>query len=58
MKHTIHITLLVAALILTACGQPSVPKPAGYFRIDLPEKQYLRYDSPCSYSIEYTPHIL
>jgi gliding motility-associated lipoprotein GldD len=53
MKHTIHIAPLVAALIFTACGQPSVPKPAGYFRIDLPEKQYIRYASPCSYSIEY-----
>ena len=39
--------------MLTACGQPSVPKPAGYFRIDLPEKQYIRYEFPCSYSIEY-----
>jgi gliding motility-associated lipoprotein GldD len=53
MKQTIHIAIIVAALMLTACRQPSVPKPAGYFRIDLPEKQYLRYDSPCSYSIEY-----
>jgi len=30
-----------------------VPKPAGYFRIDLPEKSYVRYETPCAYSIEY-----
>ena len=53
MKQTIHTSLIVSALMLTACGQPSVPKPAGYFRIDLPEKQYISYESPCSYSIEY-----
>jgi gliding motility-associated lipoprotein GldD len=42
-----------AALLLAGCGRPAVPRPAGYFRIDLPEKQYARYDAPCSYSLEY-----
>ena len=45
--------ILATAFLLSGCGHPAVPKPAGYFRIDLPEKQYSRYDSPCSYSIEY-----
>lgn len=45
--------LVTAALLLAACGQPPVPRPAGYFRIDLPEKKYLLYEAPCSYSIEY-----
>ncbi len=52
MRRPILISL-VTVLIFTACGPPSVPKPAGYFRIDLPEKQYVHYDAPCSYSLEY-----
>ncbi len=50
------VMLLLLLLLLTAgCGGPPVPRPSGYFRIDLPAKGYLHYDSPCSYSIEY-PH--
>ncbi len=45
--------LFTAALLLSGCGQPAVPRPAGYFRIELPEKSYVHYDTPCSYSIEY-----
>lgn len=41
------------ALLLAGCGQTPVPKPAGYFRIDLPEKKYVQYETPCSYTIEY-----
>ena len=29
-----------------------VPKPIGYYRIDLPEKKYHKYDSLCPYSFE------
>jgi hypothetical protein len=47
--------MAASALLLAGCGQTPVPKPKGYFRIDLPEKSYVQYDSPCSYSIEY-PH--
>jgi gliding motility-associated lipoprotein GldD len=52
MKTTTAV-LVAAAVLLSACGQPPVPKPAGYFRIDLPEKKYMHFDAPCNYSIEY-----
>lgn len=29
------------------------PKPRGYFRIDLPEKEYVRFDTTYPYSFEY-----
>ena len=45
--------LLASALIFAGCDHPTVPKPKGYFRIDLPQKSYVHFDSPCSYSIEY-----
>ena len=38
------IFIVVFGLIfLISCDQPATPKPKGYFRIDLPEKQYLNY---------------
>ena len=59
MRYPVATVLLIAALMLTAalllsgCGQPAVPRPAGYFRIELPEKHYVKYETPCAYSIEY-----
>ncbi len=53
MRIIFTAALFVSLFILAGCGQTPVPKPAGYFRIDLPEKSYVHFDSPCSYSIEY-----
>lgn len=37
-------------LTMLSCGE-SVPKPRGYFRIELPEKEYVSYDQefPCRF---------
>ena len=40
-------------LLLSGCRQDYTPKPRGYFRIDLPEKQYTRFDSAYPYTFEY-----
>lgn len=53
MRYLASIAAGVAVLLLAGCGQPPVPRPAGYFRIDLPEKRYVHFTSPCFYSIEY-----
>ena len=40
--------------MLAACSEPLVPKPRGYFRIMLPEPEYVSYDSigqPYSFEI-------
>jgi len=45
--------LLVAVLLaamMTACGDPPVPKPRGYFRIDLPQREYRLLDSIYPYT--------
>lgn len=44
---------LIALSVLIACEQSYTPKPRGYFRIDLPEKNYTRFDSTYPYSFEY-----
>ncbi|MCK9219263.1 MAG: gliding motility lipoprotein GldD [Bacteroidales bacterium] len=44
----------ISLLFLTvACGSDYVPKPRGYFRIDLPEKQYQSFDSTFPFQFEY-----
>jgi len=40
-------------LIFSACGETYVPKPIGYFRIDLPKKEYRKYFQNAPYTFEY-----
>ncbi|MCU0460212.1 MAG: gliding motility lipoprotein GldD [Bacteroidales bacterium] len=53
MRNIFAAALLMSLIIMAGCGETPVPRPAGYFRIDLPEKGYVHFDSPCSYAIEY-----
>ena len=41
-KNTALITLILCALC--SCREVAVPKPRGYFRIDLPAREYRLYD--------------
>ena len=41
------------SLSLSSCSDVPKPKPRGYFRIALPEKQYVSLDSMSYYSFEY-----
>ena len=40
-------------LLAAACGGDYYPKPHGHFRIDLPEKEYVRFDTTFPYSFDY-----
>ncbi len=50
----IFLSFFVAfVFILSSCEEENpVPKPKGYFRIKLPEKNYVRFDKVCAYSFE------
>lgn len=37
---------------ISACSEDPVPKPRGYFRIDLPEHKYSEYFATCNYSFD------
>jgi gliding motility-associated lipoprotein GldD len=37
---------------LSGCSGDPVPRPRGFFRIDLPEKNYITYTSTCPFSLE------
>lgn len=55
-KWKIKIVLFSCIALLAACGDEDddtiAPKPRAYFRIDLPEKQYVMYDSVCPFKFE------
>ena len=55
MKRIVEplITVSIIILICTGCRERLQPRPRGYFRIDLPEKEYLVYDSDCPFKFEY-----
>ena len=47
------ITVLFLFQVFSSCHTDEMPKPRGYFRIDLPEKKYVSYvDSACSFGFE------
>jgi gliding motility-associated lipoprotein GldD len=53
LQYLIVIVLVSLFAILSSCKKKNTPKPRGYFRIDLPEKEYQKYNSDCNYSFDY-----
>lgn len=51
LSISIHIFFVI--LFLAGCSEVYSPKPRGYFRIDLPEKQYVKFDTTYPYTFEY-----
>lgn len=50
----IYLALLSGLYLLGACNGVPVPKPKGYFRIDLPPRKYQSFDQPgYPYRFEY-----
>ena len=51
---TNSLIALILLVLASSCGDKNPqPKPRGYFRIDLPEKQYVTLDTMRYYSFEY-----
>jgi len=54
MKNNILIITLAFLFTLTSCDETYVPKPRAYFKIDYPEKEYMKYNNPdCPFTFEY-----
>lgn len=53
-KSKLLFLISCSALLATACShrQQAVPKPRGYFRIDLPEKTYTKTQTGCPFDFE------
>lgn len=53
MKMKNAILFALGVMILQACVEKTyVPKPRGYFNIETPSPDYVRFDSACSYTFE------
>jgi gliding motility-associated lipoprotein GldD len=46
-------SLIFISALIVSCGGDNIPKPKGYFRIDLPEKEYRPFISDCPFSFSY-----
>lgn len=50
MKKVLWVVIVI---FLVGCEENYIPKPRGYFRIDLPEHAYKKYDSDCPFTFDF-----
>ena len=50
------VLIFISAIILSSCEQTYVPKPKGYFRIDLPPHEYIKLNEGHPYRFELSKH--
>lgn len=49
-----HYIYFLSLILLCSCHSDDfTPKPRGYFRIDLPEKSYQKYETGCPFTFEF-----
>lgn len=52
-SRMLFMMIFASMATLIGCGDTHMPKPRGYFRIDLPEKKYQVLDTTYPYAFEY-----
>lgn len=52
MKLNGVLVLLLNITIISCDDEATIPRPRGYFRIDLPEKEYEKYSGDCPFSFD------
>ncbi|HRY98400.1 MAG TPA: gliding motility lipoprotein GldD [Bacteroidales bacterium] len=52
-KGRVWVGIIAGTLLLGSCGSEPVPRPRGYFRIDMPQRAYLSFDTTWPYAFEY-----
>ncbi|MFH0864886.1 MAG: gliding motility lipoprotein GldD, partial [Bacteroidota bacterium] len=53
IKYFIILKLIFLIFLMASCSSDYVPKPRGFFRIDLPEKKYRLFDTAYPFTFEY-----
>jgi len=48
----ISFILLVCAVFMIGCSENTIPKPTGYFHIELPQQKYTHFTSACPFEFE------
>lgn len=58
MKNKIKLifTAIITSLLFISCEKHYIPKPRGYFRIDLPKHEYKIFDTIFPYRFEYNKY--
>lgn len=46
--------MFFVSMLFISCDDEFTPKPRGYFRIDLPNNNYQKFESACPFSFEYS----
>lgn len=44
-NYILKISVLIVGIVFISCGEVSIPKPYGYFRVDLPTNNYQTIDT-------------
>jgi len=58
MKKNKTILALVITIVMVSCGGDEyTPKPKGYFRIDLPKKEYKPFEPNCPYTFKVPAYV-
>lgn len=58
-KNTVLIVLILIITIISSCNNDDyTPKPRAYFRINLPQKSYQKFDTIFPYSFEYPTYAI
>ncbi|MCF8299007.1 MAG: gliding motility lipoprotein GldD [Saprospiraceae bacterium] len=52
-RHYKLLLVFTAFVFIYSCGSDYVPKPRGYFRLDLPKKEYIKFDTTYPYTFDY-----
>jgi len=52
----IFVSIIFSLLLLSACGEPSTPKPRSLFRIDIPAHSFITFDTNYPYTFEYADY--
>src|SRR5215471_233728 len=53
-KRYFRFAILLFPILFVSCNSQYIPKPAGYFKIDFPKKEYKEFNEPnFPYSFEY-----
>ena len=52
MKRNVLFITLIATILFSCGGDSYTPKPSGYFRIDLPQKEYKALEKDCPFIFE------
>jgi gliding motility-associated lipoprotein GldD len=57
-KNIFFIYSIIIIQFFSSCEERKIytPKPKGYFRIDFPQREYIKYDSICPFEFEYSKY--